>query len=38
MQNTGLFGVRLSELRKKHGLSKKALGEIIGVSDRKSVV
>ena len=32
MQNTGLFGVRLSELRKKHGLSKKALGEIIGVS------
>lgn len=32
MQNTNLFGVRLSELRQKHGLSKTALGKIIGVS------
>ena len=27
------FSVRLSSLRKEHGLSMKALGETIGVSD-----
>ncbi len=32
MLDTSLFGGRLSELRKKRGLSKAALGRIIGVS------
>ena len=32
MPDTSLFGCRLSALRKEHGLSKTALGKIIGVS------
>lgn len=34
MKNENIFSMRLREARQKAGLSMKAFGEIVGVSDR----
>lgn len=34
MKNENIFSTRLREARQKAGLSMKAFGEIVGVSDR----